>query len=139
MNSKARAYTLPTLVLSLGLSCAALGSCTHGGQTSNKTDDYAKQLVGKWQYSEINSGTTCVVTFHADKRLDQYFRNAEGRDKLRPGSWELLGGDTICLSDQTGPTKLTIETLNDSVLTLHTLDSFPVIFYRLRGDSLATK
>ena len=71
------------------------------------------------------------MTFKENNGLDQYFRDGKGHDKLRSGSWKIKG-DTIWVTDQTGPTTLTIETLNDSVLTLQSLDSFPIFFYRIK-------
>lgn len=123
----------PLIVLGLCLGFPTLIGCNgHKSNTQTATEMYSQQIVGKWQADEINQGVTCVVTFHEDKRMDQYFRHENGHDKLRPGRWEFLGGDTILVEDQTGPTKLTIETLNDSVMILHTLDSFPVFFHKVK-------
>lgn len=122
----------PLLVaLTLGSSPLIVSSCSNSKDT-REAPNHATRILGKWQYDEINQGVTCIVTFHEDKRMDQYFRHENGHDKLRPGRWELLGGDTIVVEDQTGPTKLTIETLNDSVMVLHTLDSFPVFFHKVK-------
>lgn len=121
------------IALSLSLLVTSFCCCTSKPkkEADTKTNDYASKIIGKWRYSEVNGGVTCEVTFKENNGLDQYFRDGKGHDKLRPGSWKIKG-DTIWVTDQTGPTTLTIETLNDSVLTLQSLDSFPIFFYRIK-------
>lgn len=121
------------------LSTLALTSCQSKGQTSeDKTEINIARITGQWQFSEINNGVTIQVTFHPDKKLSQYFRSADGRDKLRPGTWDLRG-DSLFVTDQTGTTPMTIESITDSTLSLLSLDSLPIHFLRLREDSIGTK
>ncbi|MDY3089736.1 MAG: lipocalin family protein [Porphyromonas sp.] len=121
------------------LSTLALTSCQSKGQTSeDKTETNIARITGQWQFSEINNGVTIQVTFHPDKKLSQYFRNAEGRDKLRPGTWDIKG-DSLFVTDQTGTTKLTIESITDSTLSLLSLDSLPIYFLREKGDNIVAK
>ncbi len=129
----------PLAVLSVCLGGSILIGCK--GQksgTQTEAEIHAQEIVGKWQADEINNGVICVVTFHADKRLSQYFRAPEGRDKVRPGSWEIKE-DTLFVTDQTGTTALIIEEIQDSTLALRSLDSFAVRFHRPRVDSIGVQ
>ena len=129
----------PLIVLGLCLGLSTLIGCNgHKSNTQTATEMYSQQIVGKWQADEMDNGVICVVTFHADKRLSQYFRAPEGRDKVRPGSWEIKD-DTLFVTDQTGTTPLIIEGIQDSTLALRSLDSFAVRFHRPRVDSIGVQ
>lgn len=123
-----RTITLALLTTCLG--SVSFISCQN--KNEDKTTQNIALIEGDWRFSEIENGVTIQVTFHPDKKLSQYFRNAEGRDKLRPGTWDIKG-DSLFVTDQTGTTKLTIESITDSTLSLLSLDSLPIYFLREKG------
>lgn len=109
-------------------------ACQPKGQSSKQdavdtAKLYEQMITGRWQQQEINGGVICSVFFMPKGRLTVFFQTAEGYTRIRPGEWH-IEGDTLHIMEQTGPTAMFIERVNDSLMILRSQDSVPVAFER---------
>lgn len=120
-------------VLSLSIYTLLCTACQpkSGGNKQSEIlrQQYDSLILGRWQAQEINSGVVCSVFFMPRGRLSLYFHRPDGYNRQRPGEWNIQG-DSLYLQEQTGPSTLFIEHLDDTLMVLRTIDSVPVFFER---------
>lgn len=117
------------LCLSLCVSCSS--STQKKEQATEVELSRVDSLLGTWQWADMTGGVQFSTTFMPKGQLVQHFLSLnDGRSKDRIGTWELIGGDTLVVSDAQGPDTLRILYLGAERLDLMRPDSIPLFFER---------
>lgn len=121
-------YYIKFIVI-IALSFFTIG-CKKDGEDHGETEPQTSEIVGPWQWREIDNGVTFKVDFIEDGRLSQYFEDHTGYAKQRFGNWQKQQ-DTLIIEERQGAYKFLIVELTDSLMLLVREDSTTMLFDRI--------